>query len=224
MRKQGYSTPARAARPPVQQHIDGQLHESFKISNRMEPYAKRLRLRTVHLDLSEPKKAQRLASGRRKMAKILVKKKIRPDAAQRAVAQTLDIAAEHLLEGLRRDQSFGDLKRSQKHLERLSKQLGYVRLAFSKLPPLAKGKLSKIVAEQDWQNFDTETFIKLIHAMADALANLSPACIANEARRAINELARGFKQSSVAQIVRTAPPVILELWEAIPGRARTHAE
>jgi hypothetical protein len=92
------------------------------------------------------------------------------------------------------------------------------------LPPLAKSKLNKIVAVQDWQNFDTETLIRLIHAMADTLANSSPACIANEALRAINEPARGSKHPAVAQIVRTAPPAILELWETFPAGTRTQAE
>jgi hypothetical protein len=158
------------------------------------------------------------------MTKILVKKKVHPDEARRAVTRTLDIAADHLLEVLRRDQNLQDLSRSQRDLRRLIKQLDHLRLAISTLPPLAKSKLNKIVAVQDWQNFDTETLIRLIHAMADTLANSSPACIANEALRAINEPARGSKHPAVAQIVRTAPPAILELWETFPAGTRTQAE
>jgi hypothetical protein len=219
MRKPTDSAPAPAV-PPV---IEDRLQENFKIPARMKPYAKRLRLRSEHLDLSKPKKAQQLAIADRKMTKILVKKKIRLDKARWAVVETFDIAADHQLEVLRRDQSLRDLRQSQRNLKRLGKQLCHVGLAISKLPPLAKGKLNKIVTEQDWQNFDTETFIKLIHAMSDALANLSPGCIANEARWAINE-SRGSTHPAVAQTVRTAPPVILELWETIPAGTRTQSE
>jgi hypothetical protein len=202
----------------------GRIHKNLEVANRMEPYASRLRLRLKHFDMSDAKKKPRLAIARREMTKILVKKKVHPDEARRAVTLTLDIAADHQLEVLRRDQNLQDLNRSQRDLRRLIKQLDHLRLAISTLPPLAKSKLNKIVAEQDWQNFDTETLIMLIHAMADTLANLSPACIANEALRAINEPARGSKHPAVAQIVRTAPPAILELWETIPAGARTQAE
>ena len=223
MRKPTDSDPTPALPPVVPRRTEGPLQKNFKISARMKPYAKRLRLRIEHLDLSNPKKAQRLAIARQEMTKILVKKKIRPDNALWAVAQTLDIAADHQLEVLRRDQSLRDLRQSQTKLKRLEKQFCQVGLAISKLPPFAKGKLNEIVADQDWQNFDTETFITLIHAMSDALANLSPECIANEARWAINE-PRGFKQPVVAKTVRTAPPVILELWETIPAGTRTQVE
>jgi hypothetical protein len=200
------------------------IHKNFEVANRMEPYANQLRLRLKHLDVSDPKMKQRLANAREKMTKILVKKKMHPDEARRAVAQTLDIATDHQLEMLRRDQTLQDLSRSQRDLRRLIKQLDHLGLAISTFPPLAKSKLNKIVAEQDWQNFDTEIFIRLIHALVDTLANLSPACIANEALWAINEPARGSKHPAVAQIVRTAPPAILELWETIPAETRTHAE
>jgi hypothetical protein len=202
----------------------GRIHKNLEVANRMEPYASRLRLRLKHFDVSDPKKKQRLANAHREMTKILVKKKVHPDEARRAVTRTLDIAADHLLEVLRRDQNLQGLSRSQRDLRRLIKQLDHLRLAISTLPPLAKSKLNKIVAEQDWQNFDTETLIRLIHAMADTLANSSPACIANEALRAINEPVRGSKHPAVAQIVRTAPPAILELWETIPAGTRTQAE
>jgi hypothetical protein len=202
------------------------IHKNLEVANRMEPYASRLRLRLKHFDVSDPKKKQRLANAHREMTKILVKKKVHPDEARRAVTRTLDIAADHLLEVLRRDQNLQGLSRSQRDLRRLIKQLDHLRLAISTLPPLAKSKLNKIVAEQDWQNFDTETLIRLIHAMADTLANSSPACIANEALRAINEPVRGSKHPAVAQIVRTAPPANSRTvgnhssWNADPSGSR----
>jgi hypothetical protein len=202
----------------------GRLHKNFHVANRMVSYAKRLRLRIEHLDLSEQNRAHRLAIARQEMTKILVKKKKSPDEVHRAVAQTLDIAADHQLDVLRRDQNLQDLSRSQRELRRLIKRLDHLGLAISKLPPLARGKLNKIVVEQDWQKFDTETFTKLIYAITDTLANLSPACVANKACWTVNESACGSKDPEVAPIARTAPPALIELWGIIPAETRTQVE
>jgi hypothetical protein len=185
------------------------IHKNLEVANRMEPYASRLRLRLKHFDVSDPKKKQRLANARREMTKILVKKKVHPDEARRAVTRTLDIAADHLLEVLRRDQNLQDLSRSQRDLRRLIKQLDHLRLAISTLPPLAKSKLNKIVAVQDWQNFDTETLIRLIHAMADTLANSSPACIANEALRGLGGL------TFTSAVVKLSPKLHQNDWPMV---------
>jgi hypothetical protein len=213
---------------PVNQEVTrssaGRLHENFKVAKRMAPYANRLWLRLEHLDLSDRKMERRLATARKKMTQILIKKKIHSDEARRAVVQILDIAADHQLDVLRRDQDFRDLSRSQRDVGRLITQLDHLGLAISKLPPSAKGKLNKIIVEQDWQNFDTEMFTTLVHAIANALAKLSPARIANEARSAINEPARGAKHPTADQVARTAPPIILELWETVPPGTRTQAE
>jgi hypothetical protein len=90
----------------------GRLHENFKVTNRMEPYANRLRLRLGHFDVSDPKKKRWLTAARNEMTRILGKKKIRQNKAQQVVAQTLDVAADHQLEVLRREHNFGDLRRS----------------------------------------------------------------------------------------------------------------
>jgi hypothetical protein len=224
MSKPVNSARARAAPPTMHRLRESRLRENFKIANQMKPYGNRLRFRLVHFDLADQDNKLRLEDARREMTNILIKKKIREEEAQRAVAEALDVAADHQLEALRRDKCLRDLSRSKGFLKRLRKQLDRLNQAISKLPPLAKGKLNKIVVEQDWQNFDTETFAKLIRAMADTLANLSPACIANKASWAMNESARGSKDPAVAQIARTAPPVIFELWETIPAGTRTQVE
>jgi hypothetical protein len=154
----------------------------------MERYGKRVRLRLEHLDLKDRKMGQQLASAREKMTQILIKRKIRPDEARRAVEQTLDIAADCQLDLWRRDQDLRDLSRSQRDVRQLSKQLGHLQQAISDLPPWAIGKLNKIIVEQDWQNFDTELFTTLIRAVLDTLAKLSPARVANEARLAMSLL------------------------------------
>jgi hypothetical protein len=200
------------------------LSKNFNVTKQLEQYAHRLRLRLEHLDLSDPEMGPRLAIARKKMTQILIQKKVRPYQADRAVVQTLDIAADHQLDVLRRDQDFRDISRSQKDVRRLIKQLNHLGLAISKFPPSAKGKLNTIIVEQDWQNFDTEKFTTLIHAIADTLAKLSPACLANKARLAINEPARGAKYFPADQVARTAPPIILGLWETIPPGTRTQTE
>jgi hypothetical protein len=190
----------------------------------MKQYAKRLRLRLAHLDLSDPKNKARLEDSWRKMIDLLIKKKIREDVGQQAVAQALDIAADHQLEVLRRDQNLQELKRSRSDLKRLVKQLKVFVHAISKLPPRAKGELNKIVAAQDWRSFDTEILGELIHEMIRVLAKSSPACIANTALSAVIEPLRASRHPAVAQIARTAPPAMLDLWETIPAETRTQVE
>jgi hypothetical protein len=183
-----------------------------------------IRLRLGHFDVSDPKKRRSLTAARSEMTRILLKKKIRQDEAQQAIAQTLDIAADHQLEVLRREHNFGELRRSQRHLRRLNKQLDQFSRAIDELPPLAKGKLNKIVAERHWRNFDTETFNELIVAMTDALSESSPACTAKKVLTAMNEKIRSGTHPAVVQIVRTARPALIELWEIIPAETRTKAE
>jgi hypothetical protein len=45
----------------------------------------------------------------------------------------------------------GHLRRLMRHIEQLSK-------AVAKLPPLSKGKLNRIIIEQNWTEFDSEAF------------------------------------------------------------------
>jgi hypothetical protein len=221
MSKPSDSDRAPAARPTVRA---GRLHERFKIASRMKPYANRLRLRLTDLDLTDPYSKLRLETACDEMSDILINKKICKDVAHRAVAEALDIAADHQLEALRRNQDLQDLSRSERDLKLLLKQLDRLAQAISRVPPLAKGKLNKIIAVQDWNNFDTEIFTELVHAMMDALSMLSPASITKAARWVMNESARGSKDPAVAQIARTAPPAIVELWETIPAGTRIQVE
>jgi len=207
------STPT--ARPVVRRHRPGRLHENFKVTTPMKPYANRIQLRVAH-------NKRRLENARREMTHLLTKKKVRRELAQQAVIQALDIAADHQLEALRRSQNLTELTRSQISLERLLEQLDALKHEISKLPPLAKVKFNKIVAGQDWENFDTETFSELIHAMIDALSTSS--AITDKARSAIIEPLRASKHPAVAQIIRTAPPTTLDLWDVIPAQTRTRVE
>jgi hypothetical protein len=131
----------------------GRLHENLKVAKRMEPYAHRLRLRLEHFDRSDPKIKQRLANARKKIEQILVRKKMRPGKARRAVARTFDIAVDYQLDGLRRDQDFRDLSRSQRDVRRLIEQVDHLGGVISKLQPLARGKLNKICGEAGLAEF-----------------------------------------------------------------------
>jgi hypothetical protein len=211
--------------PPARPVVPGRLHENFKVTSRMKPYANRIRLRVAHLDLTDLNNKRRLENARREMTDLLIKKKkVRKKLAQQAVIQALDIAADHQLEALRRRQNLTALTRSQSSLERLLEQLDALTHEISKLPLLAKGKINEIVAGQDWENFDTETFSELIHAMIHALSKSSPTRIADKVRSAIIEPLRASKHPAVAQIIRTAPPTILDLWDVIPAQTRTRVE
>ena len=209
MRKPASSKPAQNAQPNVRHKSQGRLHKNFEISSRLKPYANRLRVSIAHLDLNNPVDELRLGEARTKMTNILIKKKISNEIAQRAVGQTLDIAADYQFDPLRIDQNMEGVSQSHKEHQRLIKQLRRLAITISGLPPLARGKLNRIVSAQEWVNFDTEMFHELIYAMLDALKKSSPAVIAAKAIVAIKELHRNSASSAASKIVSIAPPAIL---------------
>jgi hypothetical protein len=157
--------------------------------------------------------------------KLLNKKNVPQKKAEWAIRQTLDIAVNHQLDLARREQYFANCAIAKKHLRQLRKQVNSLVQALSKLPPASKGKLNKIIRVQDWRQFDTEALAEIIRAMMDTLPKVSPHCYAEEARSAISDtILRDSKEYAVAQIVRTAPPAILVLWEMIPAQTRTKVE
>jgi hypothetical protein len=121
--------------------------------------------------------------------------------ADRIMTLTFDAAADHQLESLRRDRFVDDLDRSKKDLQRLVKRIDRLAKAISELPPISIGKLNKIIADQNWQHFDTEMFFGLMQEMQDALSVLSPASVANKAGSAIGEKTlRASKDPVVSQL------------------------
>jgi hypothetical protein len=225
MRKPASSKRVLNAHPTLHECSKGRLHKNFEISAQLKPYADRLRVTIAHLDLSNPKDRLRLDDdARSKMIDILIKNKLSNEVAQRAVAQALDIAADHQFDVLRLDQDMGRLAQSDNDRERLTKQLRTLAQMISRLPPAPRGKLNKIIVEQEWVNFDTEMFHELIHAILDALKKSSPAVIAAKAISAIKEAHRDSTNSAASKIVPTARPAICELWEIIPAETRTQVE
>jgi hypothetical protein len=204
-----------------QQRTVDRLVKQFRVSKKMQPFIDRTRLRFKDLDLTDPARASEFERCSETMRGILAKKKISGSDADGILLQTFETAADHQLERLRRKRFVYDLERSKKDLGRLIKHIDRLADAISGLPPFSKGRLNKIIDEQNWRHFDTEMFSELIHAMLEALAILSPACAAHGARLVISESFRASRDPAITRVVRTAPPVIVELWQIIPAETRT---
>ena len=217
-----------AAISPEQKRVaevsDDRLVKSLRFSKKMRPFASRMRMRVGDLDLSDPATVSEFERCREIMRNILIKKKISRKDADGIIELTFEAVADHQLESLRRQRFVGDLERSKNDLSRLIKQLDHLANAISALPPISIGKLNKIIAKQNWQNFDTEMFFELMHVVQDALSVLSPTRAANKARSAIGETLRASRDPSVTQVERTAPPAITELWDIMPAETRTQVE
>ena len=204
---------------------DERLVKPLRVSKKMRSFVPRMRMRSEDLDITDEARASEFKRCSELMRNILTKKKISNKDADRIMTLTFDAAADHQLESLRRDRFVDDLDRSKKDLQRLLKQISHLAKAISELPPISIGKLNKIIAEQNWQHFDTEMFFELMQAMQDALSVLSPASAAKKACSAIGEKTlRASRHPVVAQVERTAPPAMTELWEIMPAETRTHVE
>jgi hypothetical protein len=204
--------------------VDRRLVEQFRVSRNMRRFVDRMRLRIEDLDLTDPATTIEFERCCAAMKEILEKKKVVESDADTIIEQTLNAAADHQLEHLRRNRSVDDLARSRKDLRRLVRHFQHLAAAISQLPPNSIGRLNRIIAQQNWRDFDTETFFELAHAMQEALSGLSPACRADVARSAISKILRHSRDPAVARIARTAPPAIAELWELIPAQTRTSVE
>jgi hypothetical protein len=175
-----------------------------------------MRMRVSDLDLGDPATASQFERSCEKMASILAKKKIPEAKAKRAIAETLEVAADHQLQSLRRNDSQRDRMRSVGDVGRLIARLEELAQALAKLPPVSKKKLNAIVAEYTAQFFDTETFSSFVCALADALPKLAPK---RRARVAVDVIDR-----PIAGVIRTSPPELIELWEIMPAETRRAVE
>ena len=200
-------------------------HASYAPAHSMTTYVDRLRPKLKDLDLSSPEMKSRLESGRAEMVHILVAKKISKPIAEWVVAQTLDLAVCHQLEELRRANLRNGLVVARESLSNLNRNVDRLVQAIFKLPAASRAKLNKIMAQQDWEHFDTETFSELILTILAASSSLSPRCFAIELRSAIEQSAsKVSKDTAVMEVGRRGPPAILELWDMIPSQARVQIE
>ncbi len=172
-----------SASVPVRPRADGRLVEQFGVSRSMRRFVERMRLRIKDVAVTDPARASEFERCCATMPRIPEKKKIIGSDAGNIIRQTLDAAADHQLERLRRDRSVGDLARSRKDLCRLIKHIDGLADPISRLSPLSIGKLNTIVVQQNWRDFDTETFLEIMHGMQEALFSLFPACRADAAHR-----------------------------------------
>jgi hypothetical protein len=105
-----------AGQKGVAEDSDNRLVANARVSKTMKPFVNRMRMRVKDLDLTDPDAADRLNQARQEMANILKKKKISGTKANQIIAETLDAAANHHLESLRRDQNLEDLAQANRNL------------------------------------------------------------------------------------------------------------
>jgi hypothetical protein len=200
------------------------LLRNLNVDRKMKPYVERMRLRLKDHRTSDSQVKMLMENSRNDMKKILLKKKIPEQAAERAIGKAISIALDYQLEPLRRERCFSDKKAAERDRKHLIKRLDDLMYALSKLPPFGKRALDKITAEQDWRHFDTEVFTELIHALMQALSKFQFSS-ASHARAAMNEARLpGSKHPRVMAIDRTARPAILDLWDTIPATTRVQVE
>jgi len=119
------------ASPENQVLNDDLLIKNFQISKKMRPFANRMQLRLKNLDWTNPATANQFESSRDEMKKILAKKKIPEAKANWATTQTLEAAADHQLDMLRRDM----MHKRSRDVTKLVALLERLASAVSKLSP-----------------------------------------------------------------------------------------
>jgi hypothetical protein len=192
------------------------LVKAFRVSKKMRPFVSRMRMGVDDLDLTDPAKASQFERSREEMGNILAEKKISDAKAKHAIALTLAAAADHQLQSLRQSDSQRDRVRSAGDVGKMIARLEELVDAIAKLPPVSKKKLNAIVANHAKQFFDTETFAAMIQGIADALPKLAPKRRAQDALDVIDQ--------SVAGVIRTSPPELIERWETMSAETRREVE
>ena len=216
------------ANPPAQKGVaedsDDRLLPDIRVSKRMKSFVNRMRLRLKALDLTDADAVTRLDQAQEEMWSILEKKKISRTIADQIIAETLDAAVNHRLESLRRDQNLKHLAQANSNINRLIKHVERLAQMLAKQPRPTKDKLNKIMAGLNWRQFDSEIFAEFMHAVLDVLSNVPASRFAADARSSIVDLLRSSNDRVATKINRTAPPAIVELWDAIPAATRTQVE
>jgi len=200
------------------------LATNVRISRKMRPFVWRMHLRLEHLDVADPEAFHRLDRAKQQIRKILKKKNVAVAAAEQAVKEALDAAVDYQAQALRAEQADQRNARAKEHLRRLMRHIEQLSNAVAKLPPLSKGKLNRIIIEQNWAEFDSEAFRQMFRKLLDSVSELSPRRFANDAGAAIQETLETRNDPVVAWYARQAPPALIELWEYLPDATRSAAE
>jgi hypothetical protein len=203
---------------------DDRLAANARVSRKMKPFVNRMRLRLEHLDLTDPAAVQRLDHARKEMREILERKNVPEAAAEWAITRALDAAADYQIQILRSEESHQSHARAKTQLRRLTRHIEQLSKAITKLPPVSKGELNRLIAEKTWTEFDAEAFGQLFQELLGKLSGISPDRLATDARVAIRESLDCRNDPVVAWNNREAPPALIELWECIPDATRLTAE
>ena len=82
------------ANPPDQKGVaedsDDRLVKPLRVSKKMRPFGRRMRMGVDDLDLGDPAKSSQFERSREEMSSILAKKKVAAVKAKRAIAETLE--------------------------------------------------------------------------------------------------------------------------------------
>jgi hypothetical protein len=193
----------------------GRLLSHFRISAALRPYVLRIRLRGKDFDFgADPAMAVTFNKCIGEMRRILVRKRIPPVAADRAILKTLEAAVDFQLADLRR----GALKTMEAHsdevLDRLIRTLRQLADGIARLPPTSRGELNKrafAIVEQS--PFDSEAFIEIIETLAAVLPVIGPRRLADDVLFLIHPDRSGGRR-----------PPIIDHWEGMPATARVTVE
>jgi hypothetical protein len=187
----------------------------------MRPYVLRLRLSAgSHFDFgSDPKTAVEFTQCVERMRAILIRRKVSLAAAERAIGETLQIAADHQLSHLRFKQQQKMEDHSQQAIDQLISSLNKLRGQISHLPPHSLAVLNRrLMAVSEQSIFDTEAFIEVLDAAAKALRQVSPRRIADDAYSMI------YPPLPESWFTETNRSPLVDLWEAIPAVTRIEVE
>ena len=143
------------------EQANDRLVKPLRVSKKMRPFVRRMRLRRAEIDLGDPALALQFEQGREEMRRILVKKKI-PDAKiKRAIEETLAIAANYRLQAMR-ELDVG-LRNFLLDAERIGVVCTKYRTAYANgwsFPPLTECReaFAKLYGPQDWDNSDADNW------------------------------------------------------------------
>jgi hypothetical protein len=185
------------------------------VSVRMHPYVHRVRLRIGCGFDPDP-------TSEKAMRKILRRRGVRGERAKTAVHDMLQAALDHQLAQVRNDQHRKEALHSHKVIDRLISCLEELRRRIVKLPPRSRALINQRLQPSV---FDTETFIDVLTAVANALTEVPPKRLADEARAVIEQPLPTFKKLDVRPISpEETSPLILDLWVSLPAVTRIAVE
>jgi hypothetical protein len=174
------------------------------LAKKMHPYVSRTKIKLRDLPITAE-----LRQAKGEMLKVLIEKKIDPALARKAVDDTLDAAADHLLVRLRHEDLRTVQLYSLKCLDELIVIVERLANAVSALPPDSKGALNLNLAVLGKDgHFDTEIFFGLIDRLLAQLPKLSPQARASKALDVIVNEGETLRGS----------------WEAMPASTRLNTE